>query len=49
MIPSVLFLDEPMTGTDPVARRDLMDIIQRSAPKGKAWWSPAMCCTKCSR
>src|SRR3982751_973429 len=29
--PDVLFLDEPMTGTDPLARRDLMDIIQRLA------------------
>ena len=34
--PDVLFLDEPLTGTDPVARRDLMDIIQRLAGDGKS-------------
>ena len=34
--PQVLFLDEPLTGTDPVARRDLMDIIQRLAGEGKS-------------
>jgi len=34
--PAVLFLDEPMTGTDPVARRDLMDIIQRLGAAGKS-------------
>lgn len=34
--PDVLFLDEPMTGTDPVARRDLMDIIQRLGADGKS-------------
>jgi ABC-2 type transport system ATP-binding protein len=34
--PDVLFLDEPMTGTDPVARRDLMDIIQRMGNEGKS-------------
>ena len=33
--PLVLFLDEPLTGTDPVARRDLMDIILRLADDGK--------------
>jgi ABC-2 type transport system ATP-binding protein len=34
--PDVLFLDEPLTGTDPVARRDLMDIIDRLAGTGKS-------------
>jgi ABC-2 type transport system ATP-binding protein len=34
--PQVLFLDEPLTGTDPVARRDLMDIIQRLGGEGKS-------------
>jgi ABC-2 type transport system ATP-binding protein len=34
--PDVLFLDEPLTGTDPVARRDLIDIIQRLASEGKS-------------
>jgi ABC-2 type transport system ATP-binding protein len=33
--PQVLFLDEPLTGTDPVARRDLMDIISRLGTEGK--------------
>jgi len=34
--PQVLFLDEPLTGTDPVARRDLMDVIIRLGEKGKS-------------
>jgi ABC-2 type transport system ATP-binding protein len=34
--PQVVFLDEPLTGTDPVARRDLMDIIQRMGAEGKS-------------
>lgn len=34
--PEVLFLDEPLTGTDPVARRDLMDIIQKLGGEGKS-------------
>ena len=34
--PDVLLLDEPLTGTDPVARRDLMDIIQRLGGEGKS-------------
>ena len=33
--PDVLFLDEPLTGTDPVARRDLMDIIRRLGARGQ--------------
>jgi ABC-2 type transport system ATP-binding protein len=34
--PDVLFLDEPLTGTDPVARREIMDIIQGLAERGKS-------------
>jgi ABC-2 type transport system ATP-binding protein len=34
--PEVLFLDEPLTGTDPVARRDLMDVINRLGQEGKS-------------
>src|SRR5437016_6220553 len=34
--PKVLFLDEPFSGTDPVARRDLMDIVQRLGGEGKS-------------
>ncbi len=32
--PRVLFLDEPFTGTDPVARRDLLDVIRGLADAG---------------
>lgn len=34
--PQVLFLDEPFSGTDPVARRDLMDIVLRLGSEGKS-------------
>ncbi|MFO0906930.1 MAG: ABC transporter ATP-binding protein [Isosphaeraceae bacterium] len=34
--PLVLFLDEPLTGTDPVARRDLIAIIERLGSSGKS-------------
>lgn len=34
--PEVLFLDEPFTGTDPIARRDLMDIVLRISGEGKS-------------
>jgi ABC-2 type transport system ATP-binding protein len=34
--PAVLFLDEPLTGTDPVARRDLINIITRLGQDGKS-------------
>src|SRR5262245_7713099 len=34
--PRVLFLDEPFTGTDPVARRDLMDVIRELASAGRS-------------
>jgi ABC-2 type transport system ATP-binding protein len=34
--PRVLFLDEPLTGTDPIARRELMDIITRLGQDGKS-------------
>jgi ABC-2 type transport system ATP-binding protein len=34
--PHVLFLDEPLTGTDPVARRDLIDVIRRLGQEGRS-------------
>jgi ABC-2 type transport system ATP-binding protein len=34
--PQVLFLDEPFTGTDPVARRDLMDVIRNLGGAGRS-------------
>lgn len=33
--PSVLFLDEPLTGTDPVARRELIDLVVAWGREGR--------------
>ncbi len=34
--PDVLFLDEPLTGTDPIARRDIIEIIKGLGRAGKS-------------
>jgi ABC-2 type transport system ATP-binding protein len=34
--PRVLFLDEPFTGTDPVGRRDMIDVIRGLADAGRS-------------
>jgi ABC-2 type transport system ATP-binding protein len=34
--PEVIFLDEPLNGTDPVARRDLIDVIRHLGRTGKS-------------
>ncbi|MGE3819203.1 MAG: ABC transporter ATP-binding protein [Isosphaeraceae bacterium] len=34
--PLVLFLDEPLTGTDPVARRDLINVIRQLGASGRS-------------
>jgi len=34
--PRVLFLDEPLSGTDPVARRDLMDVMRHLGAEGRS-------------
>jgi ABC-2 type transport system ATP-binding protein len=34
--PRMLFLDEPFTGTDPVARRDLLEVVRRLGQSGRS-------------
>jgi ABC-2 type transport system ATP-binding protein len=34
--PRVLFLDEPLSGTDPIARRDLIDVIRDMGAAGRS-------------
>jgi ABC-2 type transport system ATP-binding protein len=34
--PELLILDEPLAGTDPIARRDLIDLIERVADEGRS-------------
>jgi ABC-2 type transport system ATP-binding protein len=34
--PKILFLDEPLTGTDPVARRDLIEVVRRLGAQWKS-------------
>jgi ABC-2 type transport system ATP-binding protein len=34
--PHVLFLDEPFSGTDPVARRDMMEVIRKFGGAGRS-------------
>jgi ABC-2 type transport system ATP-binding protein len=34
--PRVLFLDEPLSGTDPIARRDLIDVIRGMGAAGRS-------------
>lgn len=34
--PELLFLDEPLTGTDPMGRREMIDFIRRLAKSGKS-------------
>jgi ABC-2 type transport system ATP-binding protein len=34
--PQVIFLDEPLTGTDPIARHDLVGIIRRLGDEGRS-------------
>src|SRR5205807_7035412 len=34
--PHVLFLDEPFSGTDPVARRDMMEVIRKLGGAGRS-------------
>jgi len=45
--PEFLILDEPLTGTDPICRREIMDLVIGLGREGRASWSPRTCCTRC--
>ena len=38
--PKLVFLDEPMSGLDPVGRREVRDLIQNLKDEGKTVFSP---------
>jgi ABC-2 type transport system ATP-binding protein len=47
--PEVVLLDEPMTGLDPLARAQMVQLIQSSARRGARWWCRATSSTRSRR
>ena len=39
--PDILVMDEPLTGLDPVMRRDYIRLTRELGDEGKTWWSAA--------